>query len=217
MRGRLTAVTEAFILLYQGSMAKDNEQITSAARELHKNAVQFARKDQLKPALEGVLLNGADPTRLLQELVKVSREANDSSSVDEVLDSAMEIMKSSGAVAGSSSASLVKLLFRDASANSRAIAIEGCVSMITDEGTSLQRTAAGVISDVYRYLDSNSREFVMQSLEHIENYGVSPESYDPVPKNSSKETAAELLTRLESTPASVINMSVDESGVWRVV
>ena len=89
--------------------------------------------------------------------------------------------------------------------------------MITDEGTTLQKAAAGVISDVYKYLDSNSREFVLQSLEHIESYGVSPEAYDPVPKTSSRETAAELLTRLDSVPAAVIEMSVDESGVWRVV
>lgn len=217
MRGRLTAVTEAFLLLYQGSMAKEPEQIRSAAMELHKNAVQFAAKDQLKSALEGVLLNGADPTSLLRELAKISREADESGPVDELLDCSMEIMKSSGAVASGLSAGLVKLLFRDASQSGRAIAVEGCVSMITEEGTSLQKTAANVISDVYKYLDSNSREFVLQSLEHIEKYGVSPEAFDPLPKMSSKETAAALLNILDSVPAAVIDLSADESGVWRVV
>lgn len=217
MRGRLTAVTEAFLLLYQGSMANDREKIQSAAMEIHSNTVQFARKDQLKPALEGVLLNGADPTKLLRELGKVSREIGDDSSVNEFLDCAMDIMKSSGGVASSSSANLVKILFRDAGANARAIAIEECVSMITEEGTSLQRTAAGVISDVYKYLDQNSREFVLQSLEHIENYGVSPEAFDPMQKTSSKETAKTLLASLDSVPAAVITLSADESGIWRVV
>lgn len=217
MRGRLTAVTEAFILLYQGSMAKDPEAITLAAKELHKNAVQFAAKDQLKPALEGVLLNGVDPTSLLRELARLSRESGDSSSVDELLDCSLELMQSSGSIASGSSASLARLLFRDAGQNARAIALESCVSMITEEGTSLQKAAAGVISDVYKYLDANSREFVLQSLEHIEHYGVSPESFDPVPKTSSKETATALLSQLDSVPALVIDLSVDDSGVWRVV
>lgn len=217
MRGRLTAVTEAFILLYQGSMAKDPETVTSAARELQKNAMQFAAKDQLKPALEGVLLNGADPTRLLTELARLSRESGDSGPVDELLDCSIELMRSSGSVASGSSAGLARLLFRDASQNARAIALESCVSMITEEGTSLQRAAAGVISDVYKYLDSNSREFVLDSLKHIGNYGVSPESFDPVPKTSSQETATALIGQLDSVPARVIDLSVDESGVWRVV
>lgn len=217
MRGRLTAVTESFLLLYDGSMAKDQEKIRSAAKEIHSKTAQFASRDQLKPALEGVLLNGADPTNLLREIGKISRETGDDSSVNELLDCAMDIMKSSGSLASSSSVNLVKLLFRDAGANSRAIAIEECVSMIADEGTSLQKRAAGVISDVYRYLDQSSRESVLQSLEHIENYGVSPEAFDPTPKTSSKETASALLASLESVPAAIIELSVDESGIWRVV
>jgi hypothetical protein len=203
MVGRLTAVTEAFLLLYQGSMAKDSQAIRSAALELHSKAVQFARRDQLKPALEGAILNGADPTNLLRELGRLSRETGDDASVNELLDCAVDIMKTSGSVASSTSANLVKILFADAGANSRAIALEECVSMIAEEGKSL--------------LDPNSREFVRQSLEHIEAYGVSPESFDPVPKLSSKETASALLSKLDTVPAAVIDLAVDESGIWRVV
>jgi hypothetical protein len=217
MVGRLTAVTEAFLLLYQGSMAKDSQAIRSAALELHSKAVQFARRDQLKPALEGAILNGADPTNLLRELGRLSRETGDDASVNELLDCAVDIMKTSGSVASSTSANLVKILFADAGANSRAIALEECVSMIAEEGKSLQKMASDVICGVYKYLDPNSREFVRQSLEHIEAYGVSPESFDPVPKLSSKETASALLSKLDTVPAAVIDLAVDESGIWRVV
>jgi hypothetical protein len=217
MRGRLTAVTEAFILLYQGSMAKEPEAVRSAAMELHKNAVQFAGCDQLKPALEGVLQNGADPTGLILELGRVARETSDSSAVDEMLDCAVSLMKSSSPLTSDPSAKLARLLFRDASQNARALALEECISMVADGTSLLQKRASGFISETYRYLDMNAREFILQSLEHIQANGVSPEAFDPVPKMSSKETATALLALLDSAPAKVICLSADESGVWRVL
>jgi len=210
--GKLTVVTSAFTSLYQGSRTENPKERKSSAKELYSNAHSFATQGILNSSLEGAILNGADPTNLFSEIVSLHREKGDNVALDALMDSCLELSKSPNAVTRGTAVNLTKTLVRGASQRACAIVADQCIELLTDPSKSVQSGAADILAQAYRYLDQNGRQFVRESVEHIQHYGVLPDAYDPNPNGSSKETATDLLGKLV-TPK-VIDLVEKSPGVY---
>ncbi len=210
--GKLTVVTSAFTSLYQGSRTSDPAERKSAAKELYSKAHSFSAQGILSSSLEGAILNGADPSKLFSEVVSLHRETGDNVAMDALMDCCVDLSKSSNAVTRGVAVDLTKTLLRGASQRACAIVADQCIELLTDPSKSVQSGAADILAQAYRYLDQNGRQFVRESVEHIQHYGVLPDAYDPNPNGSSKETATDLLGRLVSPK--VIDLREQSPGVY---
>ncbi|MFH1685590.1 MAG: hypothetical protein ABH983_04760 [Candidatus Micrarchaeota archaeon] len=210
--GKLTVVTSAFTSIYQGSRTSDSAERKTVAKDLYSKAQSFAAHGVLNSSLEGVILNGADPTNLFSEIVSLHREAGDNVALDALMDSCLELSKSSNAVTRGTAVNLTKTLLRGASQRACAILADQCIELLTDPSKSVQSGAADILAQAYRYLDQNGRQFVRDSVEHIGQYGVLPDAHDPNPNGFSKETATALLGNL--VVPKVIDLKETSPGVY---